>query len=98
VTNNTTEWKELKLNKTFALEPQRSLNINCNKQGELRSRGAQFDFRPGTATMLTGFRGFTRFLQATSGTVHQIHKLQLPAASFRTHYLLITLGILPYNL
>jgi len=62
----------------------------------LRSRGAQFDFRPGTATMLRGFRGFTRFLQTTSGTVPQIHTLQLPSASFRTHYLLITLAFTLY--
>jgi len=59
--------------KTFALEPQRSRSINRNKQGGLRSRSAQFDFRPGTATMLTVFHGFTRFLQVTSGTIHQIH-------------------------
>lgn len=83
--------------KTLALEPQRSRNSNRNEQGELRSRGAQFDFRPGTTTMLTVFRGFTRFLQATSGTVPQIHTHQLPSASFGTHYLLITLAFYPIS-
>jgi len=78
--------------KTFALEPRRSRNSNRNEQGGLRSRGANFDFRPGTATTLTAFRGFTRLLQPTSGTVPQIHTHRFPSASFRTRDLLITLA------
>ena len=83
--------------KKFAIEPQSSRNSNRNEQAGLRSRGAHFDFRPGTATTLTVFRGFTLFLQATSGTVPQIHTHQLLSASFRTYDFLITLAFYPFS-